>query len=90
MSVLGTIMEDPVGFLFTGSRNQLNSAYAELFPHSPASPHYETPQASTVNLRQPIPKRQKPTLRRRMYLHGIGMLTDFPSSASVKSTLRID
>ena len=78
MSVLGTNMKDPINSFFTGSKNQLNSAYAELFLHSPTSPHYKTLLASAFNLRQPIQKRQKLTLRRRAYLHGTGILTRFP------------
>ena len=80
MSDLGTVMEDPISILFTGSRNQPNSAYTELLPHSPASPRYKTPQASMVDLRWPIPKRQMLTLRYRVYLHGAGILTSFPFS----------
>ena len=76
--------------LFTGSRNQLNSAYTELFMHSPTSPHYKTPLASALNLRQPIQKRQEFNLRCHVYLHGIGILTDFPLSSSIKIALRID
>ena len=57
---------------------------------SPVAPRYETSQASTFNLRQPIPKCQKFNLRYRVYLQGIGILTDLPLSVSVKNTLRFD
>ncbi len=75
MSVLGTNMKNPINLLFTGSRTQTNSTYIELLPHSSVSPHDETPLISIVDLRHPIPKRQKFNLRCRVYLHGSGILT---------------
>jgi hypothetical protein len=65
------------------SRNQLNlPKNGWLFPLSPGSRHYGTPQTYTVkqsdSLAQLIPKRQKLGLRHRVYLYGAGILTGFP------------
>ena len=64
--------------LFTGPRNRRNFPYGKPFPPSPPSPHYETPEASVVSLRPPIPRRRRAALRRRTYPHGTGILTGFP------------
>jgi hypothetical protein len=66
-----------------GSKNQLNRPKnGQLFPLSPGSRYYSTPQAYTVkqgdSLAQPISKRQMLSLRCRVYLHGAGILTGFP------------
>ena len=72
--------------LFLGSRAQLNTPNGMLFLPSPASRHYGTPQVWTVrqsgNSAQPTQKRQRRSLRRRVYPSSAGILTGLPCSAT--------
>ena len=66
-----------------GPEDQLNPPKnGRLFPLSPGSRHYGTPQAYTVkqgdSRAQPTSKRQMLSLRCRVYLRGAGILTGFP------------
>lgn len=68
--------------LFTGTWILWNFEYTKLFTHSPASPRYKTPRASTLNLRPHVQMRRARPLRCRTYSRGIGILTDFPIAKS--------
>jgi hypothetical protein len=83
VSVLGTDIKDPPCLHFQWLQGSIELTYnGKLFPLSPGSRHYGTPQAYTVKqgdgLARPTSKRLKTGLRRRTYLYGTGILTGFP------------
>ena len=82
MSVLGTDVKNPFHNLFTGSRNRLNhpktGGYSPLHPDLTITvlPGFEGLNGVTA----PLSLSQSVVVdsRCRTYLHGIGILTDFP------------
>ena len=77
MSVLGTNGSTLIPWIFMDSRNNLKPQYKGPVTPSPGSPHYETPQVSTLRHRdgngQAVRKFPKGAL-----LLGSGILTGFP------------